>query len=165
MELLGFLFSVFTLSIIWILSLACRRRCHFLFSWNMQQSLPKQISFSKSFDLLDKFFIHNFFIIWFITLLSRSVPGLQTSLSLLIAISFCNRDTLGMIYLTKLQKISTKGSYLSHSISREQIFLELKKISTKMSYSFTIFIIRDIKCVESFGNSVFMHGMVLDLML
>ena len=64
LELFGLLFSVFTLSIIWILSLAYRRRCHFLFSWNMQQSLPKQISFSKSFDLLDKFFIQFFFLLF-----------------------------------------------------------------------------------------------------
>ena len=54
----------------------------------------------------------------------RAVPGLQTPLSLLIAISFCNRDTLPMIYLTKLQKTSTKGPHLSLSYFSQ--FLSLK---------------------------------------
>ena len=54
----------------------------------------------------------------------RAVPGLQTPLSLLIAISFCNRDTLPMIYLTKLQKTSTKGPHLSLSYISQ--FLGLK---------------------------------------
>ena len=54
----------------------------------------------------------------------RAVPGLQTPLSLLIAISFCNRDTLPMIYLTKLQKTSTKRPHLSLSYFSQ--FLSLK---------------------------------------
>ena len=54
----------------------------------------------------------------------RAVPGLQTPLSLLIATSFCNRDTLPMIYLTKLQKTSTKDPHLSLSYISQ--FLGLK---------------------------------------
>ena len=58
----------------------------------------------------------------------RAVPGLQTPLSLLIAISFCNRDTLPMIYLAKLQKTSTKGPHLSFSHISQFLSLNLINI-------------------------------------